>query len=167
MPPNLPRMILIIEHPNTKNQKWRIIGLAMLPVTTIIDMIGEALPVPYLENGIGRVLNRSDSMKIKMKVLDHQNLLLLNESSIQAGRKQNLRPEQLPSDHRQQYIMNFHFDHKWGDFHDVRVSIILKPGALTAWLDVSPEQYDAIPEVEMSELDWEAAVCVGTPRWME
>ncbi len=106
-------------------------------------------------------------MKIKMKVLDNQRLLMLNESSVRAGRKQNLRPEQLPSDRRRQYIVNFHFDHKWGDLRDVRMSVILKPGILTAWLDVSPEEYAAVPEVEMSELEWEAAVCVGTPRWME
>lgn len=106
-------------------------------------------------------------MKIKMKVLDQRTLVMLNESSIRAGRKQNLRAEQLPSDHRRQYIVNFHFDHKRGDLRDVRMSVILNPGVLTAWLDVSPEEYAAVPEVEMSELEWEAAVCVGTPRWME
>ncbi len=104
-------------------------------------------------------------MKIKMKVLDHQRLVMLNESSIQDSRKQNLHPEQLSSNRRRQYIVNFHFDHEWGELRDVRMSVILKPGVLTAWLDVSPEEYDAIPEVEMSELEWEAAVCVGTPRW--
>lgn len=65
-----------------------------------------------------------------------------------------------------QYIVNFHFDHEWRDGKDVRLSVILKPGTLTAWLDVSQEEYDAIPEVELSELDWEAAVCVGVPRWV-
>lgn len=104
-------------------------------------------------------------MKIRMKVLDYQRLVTLNESSIRAGRKQNLRSEQLPGDRRRQYIVNFHFDHEWGDLQDVRMSVILKPGVLTAWLDVSSEEYDAIPEVGMSELEWEAAVCVGTPRW--
>ncbi len=106
-------------------------------------------------------------MQIKMKVLDYQRFVMLNESSILAGRKQNLPPDQLESEHRMQYIVNFHFDHKWEDLQDVRMSVILKPGALTIWLDVSPEEYDAIPEVGMSELEWEAAVCVGTPRWME
>ncbi len=105
-------------------------------------------------------------MKIKMKVLDYQTLLMLNENSIRANRKQYLRPEQLPS-RGQQYIVNFHFDHKCGDLRDVRMSVILKPGVLTAWLDVSSDEYDAIPEVEMSELEWEAAVCVGIPRWRE
>lgn len=102
-----------------------------------------------------------------MKMLDYQRLVTLNESSICASRKQNLKPEQIPSDSGRQYIVNFHFDHKCGDLRDIRMSIILKPGILTAWLDVSPEEYDAISEVEMSELEWEAAVCVGTPRWTE
>ncbi len=106
-------------------------------------------------------------MKILMKMLDYQRLVTLNESSIRTSRKQNLKPEQIPSYSGRQYIVNFHFDHKWGDLRDVRMSVILKPGILTAWLDVSPEEYDAIPEVEMSELEWEAAVCVGTPRWTE
>lgn len=105
-------------------------------------------------------------MGFPMKVLDHDVLLRLNESSIQAGRRQNLQPEQLPADHGGQYIINFRFDHEWTNGPDVRMSVILKPGVLTAWLDVSQEEYDAVREVEMSELDWEAAVCVGTPRWM-
>lgn len=106
-------------------------------------------------------------MKIKMKVLDHERLVRLNESSVRAGRKQNVQPERIPSDPNGQYIVNFRFEHKWGDEQDIRMSVILKPGVLTAWLDVSPEEYAAIPEVEMSEFEWEAAVCVGTPRWTE
>ena len=106
-------------------------------------------------------------MGIKMKILDQQRLVMLNESSIRVGRKQKLRPEQIPSDPDKQYIVNFHFDHQWGDQRDVRMSVILKPGVLTAWLDVSQKEYDAIPEFELSELEWEAAVCVGTPRWTE
>jgi len=106
-------------------------------------------------------------MKIKMKVLDHERLVRLNESSGRAGRKQNLQPERIPSDSKGQYIVNFRFEHEWGGERDIRMSVILKPGVLTAWLDVSPEEYAAIPEVEMSEFEWEAAVCVGTPRWTE
>ncbi len=106
-------------------------------------------------------------MKIPMKILDYQTLVALNESSIWAGRKQNLKPEQIPIDSSGQYIVNFHFDHQWRGQRDVRMSVILKPGVQTAWLDVSSEEYNAIHEVELTELEWEAAVCVGTPRWME
>lgn len=106
-------------------------------------------------------------MNVKMKVLDYPRLMTLNRSSIRAGRKQNMTDEQLPADTNRQYIVNFHFEHKYGDTRDVRMSVVLEPAVLTAWLDVSPEEYSAIPEVEMSEFEWEAAVCVGTPRWVE
>ncbi len=102
-----------------------------------------------------------------MKVLDQQRLMMLNESSIRAKRKQNLPPEQMPSDPQKQYTVNFHFDHEWSGRRDVRMSVILKLGVQTVWLDVSAQEYAAIPEVEMSELEWEAAVCVGTPHWIE
>ena len=104
---------------------------------------------------------------MKLKILDLQRLLSLNESSLKAGRKQNLRPDQLPDDPYRQYTINFKFDHEWAGGHDIRLSVILKPGVKTVWLDVSQEEFAAIPEVEMLELDWEAAVCVGTPRWVE
>lgn len=106
-------------------------------------------------------------MKVKMKVLTHDLLERLNQSSIAAGRKQNLPAEAMPSDRSRKYIVNFRFDHAWSGGQDIRLSVITAPGAKTAWLDVSPEEFAAIPEVEMSELDWEAAVCVGIPRWME
>jgi hypothetical protein len=102
-----------------------------------------------------------------MKVLSYADLVRLNESSIRAGRRQNLGPEQMPTERDRRYIVNFRFDHEWRGQKDVRLSVILKPGVLSAWLDVSPEEYAAIPEVELSELEWEAAVCVGTPRWVE
>ncbi len=105
-------------------------------------------------------------MKVKMKILDYTTLLMLNESSIRAGRKQNLRLEQVPEDLRKQYIANFRFEHEYAGQKDIRMSVILKPGVLTAWLDVSQEEFAAIPDFEVSELEWEAAVCVGTPRWM-
>lgn len=106
-------------------------------------------------------------MKINMKVLDRPTLLKLNESSRQGKRKQNLTEEQLNANLQEQYIVNFHFNHKWGDNEDIRLSVILKPGALSAWLDVSIDEYNALAEVEMGEKDWEAAVCVGIPHWSE
>lgn len=103
-------------------------------------------------------------MNKTMKVLDHQGLLKLNESSLREGRKQNILPEHLKDTGRRQYIVNYHTDHKWGDLTDIRLSVVLRPGALSAWLDVSPEEYAEIPDVELTELEWEAAVCVGMPR---
>ena len=106
-------------------------------------------------------------MNVPMKVIDRDLILRLNDSSGKAKRKQYLSPEQLATYPRQQYIVNFRFDHEWDGGKDVRLSVILKPGALTAWLDVSQQEFDAIPDVSMSELDWEAAVCVGTPQWVK
>lgn len=104
-------------------------------------------------------------MKVPMKVLDYQTLIKLNKSSIREGRKQNFQPEQLPIDKNRQYIINFHFDHEWEGEKDVRLSVIMEPGVRTVWLDVSTNEYEAIKEVQMPELDWEAAVCVGIPPW--
>lgn len=106
-------------------------------------------------------------MGIMMKVLSHEQLLALNESSIRARRRQNLAPEKLPRPAARSYTVNFHFEHEYGDLRDVRMSVILKPGVLTAWLDVSHEEFAAVPEVEMTELEWESAVCVGTPWWSD
>jgi len=106
-------------------------------------------------------------MQLKMKVLDRERLVRLNESSKEAGRKQNLAGEQLADNPGESYIVNFHFDHKLGESEDIRLSVILKPGELSAWMDVSIDEYNAIPEVDMTEKDWEAAVCVGIPGWVE
>ncbi len=104
---------------------------------------------------------------MKLKALDHELLMALNASSVHAGRKQNLRSEHIPVPARRQYLVNFRFDHQFNGQKDVRMSVILKPGVLTAWLDVSIEEYNSIPEAELTELEWEAVVCVGTPRWVE
>ncbi len=105
-------------------------------------------------------------MGIMMKCLDHSTLMRLKQSSQDAKRKQSLPKELIPAD-RDRYVVNFRFEHEWNGEKDVRLSVVLKPGTLTAWLDVSQEEYDAIPDVELSELEWEEAVCVGIPRWVE
>ncbi|MBI2907523.1 MAG: hypothetical protein HYX92_07720 [Chloroflexi bacterium] len=33
----------------------------------------------------------------------------------------------------------------------------------TAWLDVSFDEFAAIPEIDVSEDEWEVAMCAGTP----
>ncbi len=106
-------------------------------------------------------------MKVPMKVLDYQSLLKLNESSLKAGRAQHIPKEQFPADKQKQFIINFHFDHEWNGQKDVRCSVIIEPGVRTAWLDVLLEEFDAITTVQMPELDWEAAVCVGIPGWVK
>ncbi len=103
-------------------------------------------------------------MPVPMKVLDRSSLLVLNKSSISDGRKQNLKPEEIPSG-RDKFVVNFHFSHDFDGGKDVRLCVVLDLGVRTAWLDVSQAEYDSIPETEMSEFEWEANVCVGTPPW--
>jgi hypothetical protein len=107
------------------------------------------------------------SLKVPMKVLDYDTLVQLNASSKTAGRSKHIPPEQLPGDTKLNYIINFNFDHEWNGQKDIRCSVILEPGIRTAWLDVSITEYAAIKEVQMPELDWEAAVCVGIPAWVK
>jgi hypothetical protein len=103
-------------------------------------------------------------VKVPMKVMDSKILMKLNGSSVKQGRKQNLKSEQIPAE-RNSYIVNFHFDHELNGEKDVRLSVIMEPGVRTAWLDVSCQEFGSIPEVQMAELEWEAAVCVGVPPW--
>lgn len=102
-------------------------------------------------------------MKVRMKQLNYPSLVRLNESSIHAGRRQNLSPERMPSQSHAPYMVNFHMGHEWDGQRDVRMSVVLTPKGRTAWIDVSPEEFAAIPEVELSEVEWEAAICPGTP----
>jgi hypothetical protein len=105
-------------------------------------------------------------MRVKMKYLDTDLLRRLNQSSLSSGRSQHLSQEQVSDAGRDRYLVNFHFDHACKSVPDIRLSIILIPGVLTAWLDISTDEFAALPEVELSELEWEAAVCVGVPRWL-
>lgn len=106
-------------------------------------------------------------MIVPMKIVSYKELVSLNESSIRAKRSQNLRPEQLPQDKDRTYIINFHFDHEWNGQKDARLSVILEPGVRTAWLDISTAEYQEMREVMLTELEWEAAVCVGIPAWVK
>ena len=46
----------------------------------------------------------------------------------------------------------------------MRVCVVLNIRAgQTFWLDVTPEEFAAIPEVDVSELEWEAVMCTGNP----
>jgi len=100
-----------------------------------------------------------------MKVMDYGALVTLNRSSESAGRAQHIKSELMPSNRERRYIVNFYFDHEWNGVKDMRLSVITEPGVRTAWLDVSLEEFAAMREELMPELDWEAAVCVGIPPW--
>lgn len=100
---------------------------------------------------------------MKMKRLDYRTLARLNASSIQAGRRQHVPPERMPSERTGPFPVNFHALHEWDGRRDIRMSVVLTAGGQTSWLDVSPEEFAAIPEVEVSDVEFEAADCPGTP----
>lgn len=101
---------------------------------------------------------------MKMKVLDYDVLLKLNHSSIQAGRSHNLSPRHLSEKPRERYWVNEHGARERNGQQEVRICIVLNLYAgRTAWLDVSAAEFDAIPETDISDLEWEAAMCAGTP----
>ena len=104
-------------------------------------------------------------MKVPMKVMDYAALMALNESSERASRAQHIKRDLLPTSRERLYVVNFYFDHEWNGVKDMRLSVITEPGVRTAWLDVSLQEFAAMREVLMPELDWEAAVCVGIPPW--
>ncbi|MDO8673540.1 MAG: hypothetical protein Q7O66_19200 [Dehalococcoidia bacterium] len=101
---------------------------------------------------------------MKMKVLDHSLLLALNDSSMRCGRSQNLRIDRLPDEPRDRYWINDHLNRDTNGQQEVRVCVVLDLYyGQTVWLDISAEEYAAIPGIEVSEGEWEVALCAGTP----
>lgn len=101
---------------------------------------------------------------MKMKVIDHTTLLGLNESSIQAGRSQNLRPERISGEPQGRYWINEHTVRERDGQKEVRMCVVLSLyGGQTVWMDVSSDEFTAIPEIEVSDDEWETAMCAGTP----
>ena len=100
----------------------------------------------------------------KIRVLDHETLLALNESSIRAGRYQFMRPHHLPDNPRDRYWINAHMNRERDGRPEVRVCVVLRIyGGETAWLDLSPEEFAAIPEIDVPVEEWEVALCAGNP----
>ncbi|MDP6495521.1 MAG: hypothetical protein QGI09_08930 [Dehalococcoidia bacterium] len=98
-----------------------------------------------------------------LKMLDHETLVRLNESSIGGGRRRNLAREWLQSNPQPHYPINYHEVRQADGKHEVRVSVVLNVGGLTAFLDVAPEEYETIPIVEVTYDYWEATMCAGNP----
>ena len=99
----------------------------------------------------------------KLKFLDLEALQALNENSIRAGRSQHLHPDRLLKLKRGRYNLNFQVEHEWAGRSDVRVCVVLNINGQTAWLDISPEEFAAVPEMDATELEWEAVMCAGNP----
>ena len=101
---------------------------------------------------------------MNMKVFDHETLLAMNGSSIRAERSQTLRPERLPSPPQDRYWVNAHMSRERDGQQEVRMCVVLSPSTgQTAWLDVSAEEFDAIPEIDVPTAEWETVMCAGTP----
>ncbi len=101
---------------------------------------------------------------MKMKVVDHATLLALNDSSIQSGRRQNLRPEWISGKPQGRYWITEHRVRERDSEQEMRMCVVLSLYAgQTAWLAVSSDQFEAIPEIEVSDDEWETAMCAGTP----
>ena len=101
---------------------------------------------------------------MKMRVLDHQTLLKLNHNSIQAKRRQNLPLAVLPAQPQNRYWITYHNVLERNGHQEVRLCVLLDLFVgNTAWLDVSSDEYAAIPETDVSDQEWETAMCAGTP----
>ena len=99
----------------------------------------------------------------KLRLLDYQTLLRLNESSIRAGRLHHLPTELLAATPQQRYPINLCLPRRRGQQEEVRLSVVLDLAGQTAWLDVSPEEFISIPEVDVLFDVWEGAMCAGNP----
>ena len=101
---------------------------------------------------------------MKMRIFNHDVLVALNESSIQAGRHQNLRSEQMKPSTVDRYWVNEEHARERDGQPEIRMCVVLDLfTGQTAWLDVSPDEFEAIPKVELSFEEWETAMCAGSP----
>jgi hypothetical protein len=101
---------------------------------------------------------------VKLKVFDHETLLRLNGSSVQAGRSLSLSSQKLSINPQDRHWVNDHRNLERNGQQEIRMCVVLSLNAgLTAWLDVSPEEFEAIPEVDVPYLEWTAAMCAGNP----
>lgn len=105
---------------------------------------------------------------MKMKVIDHAILSALNENSIQAGRSQNLRPGRISGKPQGRYWINEHMVRERDGQQEVRMCVLLSLySGQTVWLDVSSDEFATIPEIDVSDDEWETAMCAGTPPWSQ
>lgn len=101
---------------------------------------------------------------MKMKVLDYTTLNTLNNSSIRVGRNQNLHPDRLAGKLQDRYWINHYKIREWNGEQEIRMCVVLRVyTGQTAWLDISSDEFAAIPEIDVSEDEWEVAMCAGTP----
>ncbi|MBI4338798.1 MAG: hypothetical protein HY680_02455 [Chloroflexi bacterium] len=99
----------------------------------------------------------------KLRILDYEALVRLNDSSIHAGRLRNLPRESLAAAPQRRYPINLWLPRRRGSQEEVRLSVVMDAAGQSVWLDVSPQEFDAIPQVDVLFDIWEGAMCAGNP----
>lgn len=75
----------------------------------------------------------------------------------------NLSGSTLLNNRQSGYPINYHeIRHRKGT-DEVRVSVVLNLAGQTAFLDITPEEFAAIPEVAVLFDVWEGVMCAGNP----
>ena len=82
-----------------------------------------------------------------MKYLTYALLAAINASSVRAGRNRNLYLEKLPIDQGALYPVYNSFIH---NDSEIRVIIVLNERGDTAYLDMSFDEFDALPQKKTS-----------------
>jgi len=81
----------------------------------------------------------------KKKFMDYKILTYLNESSVNDGRNRNFWMENLPVNENHYFPVVFSMNH---NDSEMRLKLVLNEQGDTGWLDVSFEEFDALPEYE-------------------
>ncbi len=100
---------------------------------------------------------------MRLKVMDRQMLLALNDTSQRAGCKHTLTPAETAPTQEGRYWISSHLERKRdGKAAEVCACVVLNlQTSLAAWLDLTWEAYNAIPLQEVDVIEWETVVCVG------
>ncbi|MBI4313006.1 MAG: hypothetical protein HY681_14690 [Chloroflexi bacterium] len=99
----------------------------------------------------------------KLKFLDHPTLARLNAGSIRSGRLQHLPEGALAGPPQTRYPINLAIPRARDGRQEVRVSVVLDLAGQSAWLDITPEEFNAIPEIEVLFDVYEGIMCAGNP----
>ncbi len=81
----------------------------------------------------------------KKKFMDYKILTYLNESSVNDGRNRNFWMENLPVNKEHYFPVVFAMNH---NDSEMRLKLVLNEQGETGWLDVSFEEFDALPEYD-------------------
>lgn len=99
---------------------------------------------------------------MRLKVIDLQMLQALNDSSMRAGGTHTLTADQMgPTPEGRYWISTHLFPEKHGRQKVCACVVLNLRTSLAAWLDLTLEEFSAIPFQEVDLIEWETVVCVG------